>query len=273
MDFNNEETPKLNLGKEKRMANANSLPIAILGIVGLVLIVALVFFIFYKPDDNAISNKVEISLNVSDVKVGESSLKCEPDEQAIKDAQNIKLSYKKSEQTYYYGNYTDLIDDNGDYVDPGKDKYKQGVEMVIENITDNIYVYIEFTGSTGDADGMKYTSKEAENGRVVKSFNAFKTTDVSVYVYENNENCERLLKHYDVILPRYNVLSTDKKCSTKVGQESKYCAEYTYEQFDEKVLDKLEEGKKEDSSIDVVSIVIVFVLFVIGGVVIFIKLR
>ena len=273
MDFNNEETPKLNLGKEKRMANANSLPIFILGIVGVVLLVALVFFIFYKPDDNAISDKVEISLNVSDVKVGDDGLKCTANEDAVKDAQKIKLSYKKSNDTYYYGKYTDLIDDNGDYADPGKDKYKQGVELVIENITDNIYVYIEYTGITGDASGMKYTTKEAENGRVVKSFSAYETTDVSVYVYENNENCEKLLKHYDVILPRYNILSTDKKCDTKAGQESKYCAEYTYDKFDEKALNKLEEGKKEDSKVDIVSIVIVFVLFVIGGVVIFIKLR
>ena len=63
MNYNDEETPKLNLGKEKRMANANSLPVAILSVIGCALVVALIFFIFYKPDTD-ISSKVEKLSNI-----------------------------------------------------------------------------------------------------------------------------------------------------------------------------------------------------------------
>ena len=271
MNYNDEETPKLNLGKEKRMANANSLPVAILSVIGCALVVALIFFIFYKPDTD-ISSKVEISLNVSDVKIVDKET-CEPDKEAIKDAQNVKLSYKQSEKKYYYGDQKDLLDENFDYKEPSEDQLRNGVELVVENLTDKVYLYVEYSTDTSDADGRKYTYDQSENGRITLPFNAYKTNDVSVYVYSADENCDRLLKHYDVVLPRYNDLYTNSKCSSKEGKESKYCVAYTYDKFDESVLNKLGEAKKEESKIDVISIAIVFVLFIVGGVVIFIKLR
>ena len=271
MDFNNEETPKLNLGKERRMANANRLPVAILSVVGCLLVVALVFFIFYKPEED-ISTKVEISLNVSDVKITDKET-CEPDKQAITDAQNIKLSYKQSEKKFYYGDGKDLIDENNNYNEPSEDKLRNGVDLVVEGLTDKIYVYVEYSTGSGDADGLKYTYAQSKDGKITMTFNAYEMSDVSVFVYSADENCDRLLKHYDVVLPRYNDLYTNKKCQTAEGKASKYCVAYTYDKFNESALDKLGEAKKEESKIDVVSVAVVFVLFVIGGVVIFIKLR
>lgn len=271
MNYNDEETPKLNLGREKKMANANSFPIIILSVVFCALVVALLFFVTYKPEDN-FSTKVEISLNVSDVKITD-TIKCEASEDAIKDAKNVQLSYKKSEEKYYFGDPSKLIDEDGTYNEPAEKDLRNGVELVIDNITNNIYVIVEYSMGEDDADAVKYTYDETKDGKVTIPFNAYKTTSVIVYVYNNDENCNKLLKNYSVVLPRYNDLSNNSKCDSTEGKQSKYCVEYTYDNFNESVLDKLDTAKKEESKIDVVSIVIVFVLFIAAGVVIFIKLK
>lgn len=271
MDFNNEETPKLNLKKDRKMANTNLLPIVILSIVSVVLVVFVIVMMIYKPSDSS-STKVEISLNVADIKA-EDNLTCDPSEDARKDAQKVKLSYKKSEEKYYYGDESKLIDKDGNYNEPKADEKRNGVDLVIDNISKNIYVYVEYSDADSDADGRKITYNETKDGKAILSFSSYKKTSVSVFVYDNTGECKKILKHFDVELPRYNILSENKKCSSEEAKESNYCSEYVYDDFDESALDKLDEAKKNQSKFDIKSIVVVFILFIAAGVVIYIKLR
>lgn len=270
MDFNNEETPKLNLKKERKMANTNLLPIGILSCISVVLVILLIFMMVYKPSDNN-ATKVEISLNVNDVKI-EDKLTCEVSNDATKDAQNIKLTYKKSEDKFYFGDENELMVD-GDYREPDESEKRNGVDLVIDNITNNIYVYVEYSNDESDSDGLKFTYKDSKDGKVTISFNSFKKSSASVYVYAADEGCNKLLKHYDVELPKYNKLSEDKRCDSDDGKESKYCVQYTYDDIEESNLNKLKEGKTKESKFDLKSIAVVFVLFIIAAVLIYIKLR
>lgn len=271
MNYNDEETPKLNLGREKKFVNANSLQIVILGGVFVALVIALIFFIAYKPEDN-FSSKIEISLNVTDVKISD-SLKCDASEDAIKDSKNIKLTYKKSDEKFYFGEQKNMIDEDGTLIEPDEKDLRNGVDLVIDNITDKVYVVVEYSSDEDDSDAIKYYYKDTKDGKISIPFASYKTTSVSVFVYNNDENCNKLLKNYSVVLPRYNDLHNNEKCNTTEGKESKYCVEYTYDNFNESVLNKLETAKKDEAKLDVVSIVIVFVLFAAAGVFIFIKLR
>ena len=271
MDFNNEETPKLNLKKERRMANTNLLPIVVLAAISVALVIFLIFIVLYNPS-GVNDTKVEISLNVQDIK-SEDKKSCEVSNDAIKDSQNVKLSYKKSAEKFYYGNYNDLINNDGTFKEPTEDEKRNGVDLVIENITKNIYVIVEYSSGDEDADSVKYTYDKSEKGKVIIPFNSFGKTSASVFVYADNNDCDKLLKHYDVELPKYNKLSENKKCDSDEGKVSKFCTEYTYDDYNESVLNKLSDGKTKEAVLDLKSIAIVFVLFIGAAIVIYIKLR
>jgi len=271
MNYNNEEnrTP-LDFKKTRRTVNKNHFPI-ILCIIGLVILVVLLFvFIFLDATEDVDSSKIEIGLHYTDIKVNDEK-KCIPSSEAIEDASNIKLSYKKSDNKFYKGNISDLLNDDGSLKEVDDKDNIPGVDLVIEGITDNIYVYVEYSAGEDDCDGVKYTSKQAENGKIVMPFNAKDINSASVYVYSADSECDKMLKNYDIKLPMYNIISENEKCSTIEGKESAYCSEYTYSKYDESVLDKLGSAKKNPIKVNIPAIVIIFILFIAAAVFIYFR--
>ena len=271
MDFNNEEdrTP-INFDKTRKTVNKNHFAILISIILLVVLVVLLFIFIFLDTTEDVDSTKVEIQLSYSDVKVNE-TLKCSASSDAINDADKIKLSYKKSKEKFYSGDPLELMNDDGSTKEvDDKDKIP-GVDLVIEGITDKVYAYVEYSTGGEDCDGVKYYSSQAKDGKVVIPFNSREVTSASVYIYSTDENCNKLLKNYSIEIPMYNKISENDKCNSLEGKDSAYCSEYTYSKYDESVLDKLGEKKKEPIKVNIPAIVILFVLFIAAGVVLYIK--
>ena len=272
MDFNDENRTPIDFSSNKHTVhNYNGLVVALI-IVGVALIALLIVLINLSSIETADSTKIEIGLSVADIKVDDKKT-CSASNEALDDASKLSLSYKKSTEKFFNGKPEDQINDDGSLkeIDP-KDEIP-GVDLVIEGITDKIYVYIDYAAEEDDNDGIKYTSKQAKDGKVVIPFNSFSKTSASVYVYAADENCEKLLKHFDVVLPMYNVLSTNSRCNAIDAKDTAYCSEYAYEKYDESVFDKLGEAQKEKIKINLPAIIIVTVLFIAAGVVIYIKLR
>ena len=270
MDFNDEDRTPINFEKNRRTVNKNHLPILIC-IIGLVALIVLLFvFIFLDSTETVNSSKIEISLDYTDVKITDTE-KCSVHDDINNDAKNIKLSYKKSNEKFYNGKIADLINDDGTNKEvEDKDKIP-GVDLVIEGMTKKIYLYVEYATGDEDVDGIKYTMNDVKDGKIVIPFNSANITNVSVYVYSNDDTCEKLLKHYSVKLPMYNKISENDKCDSIEGKESAYCSEYSYSKYDESVLNKLGEVKKEPIKVNIPAIVVVFVVFIAAAVVIYIK--
>ncbi len=270
MDFNDEDRTPINFEKTRRTVNKNHLSIIGCIILLIALVILLVMFVFLDGSETVDSSKVEIQLDYSDVKIND-TLTCSVEDEAYNDAKNIKLSYKKSNERFYNGNIADLMNEDGTTKEVAFEDKIPGVDLVVEGITNKIYAYIEYATGDEDCDGAKYKFEDTTDGKIVIPFNSSTITNVSVYIYAADEECNKLIKNFSVKLPMYNKIFENEKCDSIEGKESAYCSEYSYSKYDESVLDKLGDVKKEPMKINIPAIVIVFVLFVAAGVVIYIK--
>ena len=272
MDFNDENRTPIDFSSNKHTVhNYNGLVVALI-IVGIALIALLIVLFNISSIEATDSTKVEIGLSMADIKVDDKKT-CTVTDGALTDASNVKLSYKKSAELFFNGDPKDQLNDDGSIKEvDDKDKIP-GVDLVIDGLTDKIYVFVEYSSEGDDADGIKYTHHQAKDGKIIIPFSSDKKTSASVYIYAADGNCERLLKHYDVVLPMYNALSTNSRCDAIDAKDTQYCSEYSYEKYDESVFDKLGEVQKQKIKINLPAIIIVFVLFIAAGVAIYVKLR
>ena len=272
MDFNDENRTPIDFSTNKHTVhNYNGLVVALI-IVGVALVALLIVLFNISSIEATDSTKIEIGLSMADVKVDDKKT-CTVTDGALTDASNVKLSYKKSTESYFNGDAEDQLNDDGSIKEvDDKDKIP-GVDLVIEGITDKIYAYVEYSSEGDDGAGIKYTHYQAKDGKIIIPFSSHKKTSVSVYIYATDEACEKLLKHYDVVLPMYNALSTNSRCSAIDANDTVYCSEYSYEKYNENVFDNLGEVQKQKIKINLPAIAVVFVIFIAAAIAIYVKLR
>lgn len=264
MNYNDEDRAPIDFKTNKKTVHNNNGLVVVLIVLLVALIGLLIFLINLSTIETVDSTKIEIGLYTSDIKV-EDKKTCSATSEAIEDASKIKLNYKKSSEKFYKGNSSDLLNDDGTIKEvDDKDKIP-GVDLVIEGITNNIYAYVEYAAEGEDCDGIKYTASQAKDGKVIIPFTSHSKSSASVYIYAADENCEKLLKHYDVVLPMYNSLSENSRCNAVDAKDTEYCSEFSYEKYNESDFDKLGEVQKQKIKVNLPAIIIITILFIAAG--------
>ena len=215
--------------------------IAIL-ILGL-LITALVYTIMYKPKDkDAFNEENSVSIEEIIVDVGHTTCNDEIHNNIVKDASNLNIKYEII-KNYPNGKEIELeYDTNGDGVLGEIDSYIPALKIIIEGITDNIYVKLT---NDIDTDEATYKKENTNNGVVdfVQIDNAFiRTYDVKVY--SANEECGDLLyREFTFILPRVNELIKMPMCESYPDMDS--CKLFIYDESSTSMIKQYNKEKEE----------------------------
>ena len=108
MDFNDENRTPIDFSTNKHTVhNYNGLVVALI-IVGVALVALLIVLFNISSIEATDSTKIEIGLSMADVKVDDKKT-CTVTDGALTDASNVKLSYKKSTESYFNGDAEERI--------------------------------------------------------------------------------------------------------------------------------------------------------------------
>ncbi len=282
---------------EPRGFKREYIPVIIAVLILGLLIAALVYTIMYKPKDKE-KYYEENSLKTEEIVVDIDNTICneEISKQVAQDAANVKVRYEQIND-YYFGKTDELETDlNGDGELGEIDSYGYALKVIIEGVTENVYVKLE---NDLDYNVQTFHASDIKDG--VISFDQTENAYVRTYnlkVYSANQECgEVLFREFTFKLPRLNDLRNLRMCEEFPDMET--CTPFVFEEDEyklheafkkevdkrtnEKEAERIKEGEKKaqetivdkvvNNKVYLIIGIAVVVVIVVGVVVIVIKRR
>ena len=268
--------------RERTQFKKEYIPLIFAVLFLIVLIVALVYVIFYKPEKKYTDELY--SMETQEVSINLTNLACNNDvsQKIMNDANNVKVRYEEN-HNYYFGKTNELEEDlNGDGIIGEIDSYGDALKVFITGVTENIYLKIE---NDVDYDEPTYKFEDTNNGSIIwdQTENTYVRT-YDVKVYSNNPECgDILFREFKFVLPRLNMLSINHVCED--NRDLEVCKTFVFEDDQRKFFDlykeqigkrvdeennqKQEEIKKENKNKEILELINKYKIFIIiGGIII-----
>ncbi|MCR4580902.1 MAG: hypothetical protein K5666_00075 [Bacilli bacterium] len=234
--------------KNNKKTTKEFIPLVIASTILLLLIVALVYTIVYKPKIS-IKGNIENSLKTDELAIGNVTYVCEgKDVNKLKEeANNIVVAYEELDN-YFLGKVENMDADPDDPDGGLKDAYGLALRTKFYGITDDIYIKVN--NITLDEQVTLKKSDVTKDGYAkYDKINNLQQNKVNVKVYINDDNCSNvLLREFEVTLPRYNTLIDLPVCAKDEYKNTETCNKFVFNSNSYK--EDLEISKKEVSKVE-----------------------